>query len=478
MSVSAGNLDPLFGALFTTDDEYTLHVQSYTTTGTGLSESIASLTVTVGTPDLGGILHPNVDFNISAFSDSANTITEIPGDTVDPQSATEFQPSVVLGYQPSSLLLSALSSFDIAFGLDNNQNMDSSLSILSATPLVAGSTITFGADGTFTAPLDVVCFCAGTRIATPVGEMAVERLGAGDFVATVSGRLRRIVWIGEGRVMASRGRRTAATPVIVRKGALADNVPCRDLRLTKAHSLFVDDMLIPVEYLVNHRSIIWDDRAQEVAIYHIELETHDVIIADGAPAESYRDDGNRWLFQNANSGWGHPPKEACAPVVTGGPIVDAAWRRFLDRAGGHLELPLTDDPDLHLNIDGKRVDASNCSAGAYIFRIPSHAGSVRIKSRAAIPCEIGLSRDFRQLGVALSRILVRKGTRFHEIDLSASGFVDGFHAYERDGRVRWTDGDADIAVSLLNVLGGERELIVHIGGRARYLDEGIPQSAA
>jgi hypothetical protein len=82
-----------------------------------------------------------------------------------------------------------------------------------------------------------------------------------------------------------------------------------------------------VEFLVNHRSIIWDDRAQEVSIYHIELDTHDVLLAAGAPAESYRDDGNRWLFRNANSGWDHSPKPPCAPVLTGGPIVDAAWRR-------------------------------------------------------------------------------------------------------------------------------------------------------
>jgi hypothetical protein len=70
-----------------------------------------------------------------------------------------------------------------------------------------------------------------------------------------------------------------------------------------------------------------------VIVYHIELETHDALIANGAAAESYRDDGNRWLFHNANSGWHLPPKDPCAPVLTGGPVVDAVWRRLLDRAG-------------------------------------------------------------------------------------------------------------------------------------------------
>jgi hypothetical protein len=82
-----------------------------------------------------------------------------------------------------------------------------------------------------------------------------------------------------------------------------------------------------VEFLVNHKSIVWDGRVGEIEIYHIELASHDILIASGAPAESYRDDGNCWLFGNANPGWGLPPRKPCAPVLTGGSAVDAAWRR-------------------------------------------------------------------------------------------------------------------------------------------------------
>ena len=83
--------------------------------------------------------------------------------------------------------------------------------------------------------------------------------------------------------------------------------------MTKGHSLYFDGVLIPVEYLVNHKSILWDDNAQEVEIYHVELATHDVLFANGAPAESYRDDGNRWLFRNANDGWDQPAKSPMPP---------------------------------------------------------------------------------------------------------------------------------------------------------------------
>jgi Hint domain len=172
--------------------------------------------------------------------------------------------------------------------------------------------------------------------------------------------------IGSGKVLATRGRRTAAIPVIVRKGALVDNVPNRDLRVTKAHLLYIDGVLIPVEFLVNHRTILWDDRAQEVAICHVELDSHDVLIANGAPAESYRDDGNRWLFQNANAGWHLPPQDPYTPVLTGGPLVDAVWRRLLDRAGLRRLPPMTDDPDLHLYSSMARVWMQRNGKGSYM----------------------------------------------------------------------------------------------------------------
>jgi hypothetical protein len=112
------------------------------------------------------------------------------------------------------------------------------------------------------------CFCRGTRILTDRGEVAVENLAIGDCVLTLTGDVKPITWIGYGRVLVAPGRRSAATPILVCRGALVDNVPCRDLRITKGHSLFLDDVLIPAEFLINHRSILWDDRAGQVELYH------------------------------------------------------------------------------------------------------------------------------------------------------------------------------------------------------------------
>jgi hypothetical protein len=326
-----------------------------------------------------------------------------------------------------------------------------------------------GSNGTEVTPL---CFCAGTSIATPRGEILVERLGVGDLVLTASGQVRPIAWIGAGRVLATRGRRNAATPVIVRKGALGPNVPYRDLHVTKGHSFYLDGVLVPVEFLVNHRSILWDDHAQEVTLYHVELETHDVLVANGAPAESYRDDGNRWLFQNGNTGWDQPPKPPCADVLTGGPIVDAVWRRLLDRAGPCSYAPLTDDPDLHLLVDGRRLDATQRTDSYCVFTLPAMPRCVRVASRAAAPAELGLARDPRVLGVALWRIVVRAGNDFRIVEVTDDRLAEGFHGYEPDGDHRWTDGDALLPAAVFEGFDGPAELVLHVCGETNYRADG------
>jgi antigen 43 len=342
------------------------------------------------------------------------------------------------------------------------------------------ATLSFGAPisnfgfttGPFGTELTTICFCVGTLIDTPDGEVQVEKLKQGDMVLTAHNGPRMVKWVGRGKVLATRGKRSAATPVIVRKGALAENVPNQDLHVTKAHSLYIDNVLIPVEFLVNHKTILWDDRAQEVEIYHVELDSHDVLLANGAAAESYRDDGNRWLFQNANAGWHLPPQQPCAPVLTGGPVVDAAWQLLMDRAGPRRLPPMTDDPDLHLIVDGQRLDAVETTGLVRVFRLAGRPGNVQIASREVVPAELGIARDPRSLGVALRRIVLRQGNRFEMLNAQDAGLADGFHDYEETNGLRWTNGCATLPVARFARFDGAMEVVLTLATTTRYPDDG------
>ena len=218
-------------------------------------------------------------------------------------------------------------------------------------------------------------------------------------------------------MLATRGRRSAATPVIVRKGALAETCRIADLRVTKGHSFFLDGVLIPVEFLVNHRSILWDDRAQEVSIYHIELETHDVLLANGAPAESYRDDGNRWLFQNANTGW----DLAAQTAVRAGADRRRGGRCGVAAAAG----PAGPRPGRAAD-GGSRICIcwwTGCGwtrwrgARSYVFRLPRAPPAQRagLAPRASAPRSSGW-RAIPLLGVAVRRIVLEQGSQPRTIE--------------------------------------------------------------
>src|SRR5207245_9141655 len=122
-------------------------------------------------------------------------------------------------------------------------------------------------------------------------EVAVEALGIGDRLVTASGEARPISWIGrrsyDGRLAA--GNR-AVLPVRISRDALGGGVPRRDLFVSPLHAMFLDGILIPASPLVNGLSIVQAEAVDEVAYFHLELETHDVILAEGAPSETFVDD--------------------------------------------------------------------------------------------------------------------------------------------------------------------------------------------
>jgi hypothetical protein len=315
--------------------------------------------------------------------------------------------------------------------------------------------------------IDPVCYLRGTHILTPSGEVKVETLRPGDLVTTVSGRHRPLRWIGFGRTLVTPRNRNRATPVVVRRHALGERVPHRDLYITRGHSLYLEGVLIPVEELINHRLIAWAEDARVVEYYHLELDSHDVVLAEGAAAETYREDANSPQFQNAATRPAAPLMPPYAPVLHDHPTVQRIWRRLSGRCG-RLDLTLTDDPDLHLLADGVRLDAEAVATPVWRFRLPGPVSDLRIASRSAIPSMLGLGQDQRRLGVAVRRIvLLQPGLRV-EVGFEAESLAAGFHGPEPLERHRWTDGEATLPPMLLAPLRAGAIVELHINGRLPY----------
>jgi hypothetical protein len=169
-------------------------------------------------------------------------------------------------------------------------------------------------------------------------------------VLTLAGRLAPVTWIGHRRTdLARHPSPLDVMPVRVRAHAFADNLPSRDLVLSPDHAVFAAGNLVPIRYLINNVSITQETRAS-ITYWHVELDRHDLLLAEGLPAESYLDTGNRRAFENAPGATEMTPDfapaawaravwatEGCAPILTdqAHPTLRALHLRLLARAASH-----------------------------------------------------------------------------------------------------------------------------------------------
>ena len=157
-----------------------------------------------------------------------------------------------------------------------------------------------GAAGTAITLADAACYCPGTRIAIPGGEAPIETLSIGDPTKTASGQIRPIKWIGR-RSYAGRflGAGSDMIPILFKAGSLDDGIPARDLYVSAMHAMLVDGVLMPACGLVNGATILRCTDMAQIEYLHIELESHDLLLAEGTPSETFIDCDNRAMFQNA-----------------------------------------------------------------------------------------------------------------------------------------------------------------------------------
>jgi hypothetical protein len=294
-----------------------------------------------------------------------------------------------------------------------------------------------------------LCFAAGTRIMTERGEVAVEDLQEGDLaVGLRRARLAPVQWIGRRRVdLRAHPKPAEINPVRVRADAFGPGQPHRDLILSPNHALYVDGHLIAVRYLLNGATIVqeaWDS----VEYFHVELDAHDVVLANGLAAESFLDVGNRAGFANGGQPMMlHPDfacpdsaravweAYACAPDLPRGDELTALRQRLLDRATslGHRR---TADPLLCARAGG-RILMPQCDGNRLSFSLPKDAGAVRLSSRSVIPGEmLGSGGDGRRLGIGVIALTLDD----QSVPLDDACFGEGWHPAEET--VRWTQGEA------------------------------------
>lgn len=193
-----------------------------------------------------------------------------------------------------------------------------------------------GISGTVAVPF---CFARGTRISTVQGEVPVEDLQVGDVVITSEGRQRSITWIGHRRVDCTAAAVPSKVwPVRIGASAFGMGLPRRDLRLSPGHPVLVthdgQEVLVPIMCLINGTSVA-RIRTDQIDYWHVELEQHDILLAEGLPAESFLDLGCRsWFEAEAADALNDPDfivpglDARCRPVVVEGTIVEAERKRL------------------------------------------------------------------------------------------------------------------------------------------------------
>lgn len=144
----------------------------------------------------------------------------------------------------------------------------------------------------------VVCFVAGTQILTVRGELLIEDLETGDMVVCGDGVARPIRWIG-GRVLDANTLKMnpELRPVRFATGAFGPGRPKRPLSLSPQHRVLVEDwradlffgvpeVLVPAKTLINDTTIRVDGDCSEVEYFHILLDEHHSIFANGTACET------------------------------------------------------------------------------------------------------------------------------------------------------------------------------------------------
>ena len=233
--------------------------------------------------------------------------------------------------------------------------------------------------------------------------------------------------------------------------------------MSPEHCLIIDGRCVSAKLLVNGGSIVSERDHAPFTYYHIELETHGILLAENTPSESYLDTGNRCVFDNSglprmlhptftlDAGAERWVTDACAPLA-GAAEVEAIWTRLADRSAaiGYAipEVITVSDADVRIVADGTVIPPVSSRDGRYVFMVPAGVSAVSLVSRFCIPSDKmePSQRDTRRLGVRVNWIAIRSDDAETILSADHPALLDGWNEVEGQGKSiwRWTDGAAAI----------------------------------
>jgi hypothetical protein len=177
--------------------------------------------------------------------------------------------------------------------------------------------------------------------------------------------------------------------------------------------MYLQSVLIEAKDLVNGVSIVQPKQFDTIEYFHIELNSHDVILAEGAWSETFVDDESRGMFHNAHEYASRYPREVtqparyCAPRVDEGYELEAVRRTIAERAG----------------VISERSAQIGLLRG-YLDVVSAHfiAGWAQNVDHPEVPVCLDIFAGGRLIGQTLANLL--------RADLLRAGIGSGSHSFE------------------------------------------------
>lgn len=215
---------------------------------------------------------------------------------LEPAAADTLRPGFVVtdGYQSFLLrfVITPGRAAPLVVASEGLPPVDRDLWVVHAAACIAGGEAQGEAGG-------LICFARDTAIAVPGGQRLIQEIRPGDLILTRDNGPQPVLWAGSRRL--GGGRLHAMPhlrPIRFRAGALGVGRPDADLLVSPRHRMLVTgaaaqalfnapEVLVAAEDLLNGRTIRIDHALGAVEYFHLLLEAHNIIQANGLASESF-----------------------------------------------------------------------------------------------------------------------------------------------------------------------------------------------